>query len=170
MTQEEKEEVFSFLRDELQSFWAWLLEELGEEYFILDRENPSQGLEKSAEKKVLGRLNSGRACLWERDHYGFFDHPQHPSIYRFFAAEDVEILHYPEDFSCDHFRAIEFLPAAEDRPSIPEKKLEQSLGVLLASQALGWMYRLDLCDVCGLVEVWSMQYSPEEIALFAELP
>jgi dTDP-4-amino-4,6-dideoxygalactose transaminase len=34
--------------------------------------------------------------------------------------------------------------------------------------ALGWMYRLDFCEVCGMIEVWSRTYDPEEIALHTE--
>jgi len=166
MSLAEREEVCSLLREELQSFWAWLVEELGEEYFVSNKERPSESLEQEAENIVTRKASSERRRLWERDHYAFYDHPHHPSIYRFFEVEDLEILHYPEVFSCEHYRLLELRTLAGETPAEAEQKYEQSFGVLLASPSLGWMYRLDLCAFCGLMEVWSMQYNPQVIAIF----
>jgi hypothetical protein len=168
MNPESQGEVVALLREELQEYLRWLLEELGEDYYVADRSRAAESLEEEAQAVLSQRARSERAHLWDRDRFAFYQHPNHPSVYKVLEQPDLEIIHYLEEFTCDHVKM--FAPALEEAKVAGEvqRRYEQSFGVLLASQAVGWMYRLDFCEVCGLVEIWSMEYSPEEIALFAE--
>ena len=58
-------------------------------------------------------------------------------------------------------------PVLSEEEILENARFEESFGVLLASQTKGWMYRLDFCEVCGMIEVWSMRYDPEEVAKHA---
>ena len=169
MDPQEREEIISALREELQEFFTWIMEEF--DYY--KEQGAGTGgvpLEKPLQDKIKQRIASQRMNLWERDLYAFFDDPDHPSIYSLFEAADLEIIHYLEELNCDHFKVLDvFNGDAED---IPESymRYEDTFGVLLSSQAKGWMYRLDFCQICGLVEVWSMTYNPAEIALYSSDP
>ena len=80
---------------------------------------------------------------------------------------NLEILHYPEEMACEHDKILD---AADEEGAVLGQngtRYDQDFGVLLASQKLGWMYRLDFCERCGLVEIWSMEYNPGEIGFFA---
>ena len=167
MDQQEQEEVLAALKEELQEYFTWIMEEF-DYYSDQDEKGSAVSLDKPVQDKISKRVESDRMHLWERDLYAFHDHPQHPSIYSLFDAPDLEIIHYFEDIYCDHYKLIDL--TNEEVDSIPEgfKRYEENFGVLLASQSKGWMYRLDLCEVCGLVEVWSMAYSPAEITLYSD--
>ena len=168
MDSQEKEGVIAALQEELQGFFAWIVNEIGADYYIEDPQRASDSVEEEARKTVAKRISSKRLQLWERDWYAFFHDSRHPSIYELFKADDLEIVHYLEEFSCEHFKVLDTWNEQDEPDSEPEKRYEQSFGVLLASQTLGWMYRLDFCEICGLIEVWSMQYNPDEIALYEE--
>ena len=164
MDQQEREEIISALREELQEFFTWIMEEF--DYYQSQDADAGGSLEKPLQDKIKQRIESQRMNLWERDLYAFFDDPAHPSIYSLFDAADLEIIHYLEELNCDHFKLIDV--SNGEAADMPESymRYEETFGVLLASQAKGWMYRLDFCQVCGLVEVWSMAYNPSEIALY----
>ncbi len=169
MVEEEREEIVELLREELRGFIAWTMEELGGEYYLESPDQPVAKWDEIARERVNRRLESDseRAQVWERDRYAFFDHPRHPSIYKVMESEDLEIVHYLEEFYCDHYRAGEMLErlSEEKTQEIQEnQRFEASFGVLVASQAKGWMYRLDFCEICGLIEIWSMKYDPGEVA------
>jgi hypothetical protein len=163
----EQEEIIEILQEELQGFFQWMIEELGEEYYMEDTRAPKFSWETEVNKRIKERMNTHRARLWERDRYAAFEHPERPSIYQVMKAIDLEVLHYPqEDFYCEHFKIIDFSAAVSEGEQHLEKRYEVSFGVILASESLGHMYRLDFCEICGLIEIWSMIYSPEEIAVF----
>ena len=166
MDYEEQEEVIALLREELREFITWTMEELGGEYYLEDPEQPVSSWDETAMERVSKRLESERLQVWERDRYAFFDHARHPSVYKVMEAEDLEIIHYLEEFYCDHYRVEKGDEGAAHEDDLMERCFEESFGVLLASQSKGWMYRLDFCDVCGLIEVWSMDYDPGEIARY----
>jgi hypothetical protein len=168
MQEGEKEEVVAALLEELRRFFAWIINEIGLEYYIGDLNHPSESVEEEARNAFSRRSRSKQLDVWERDWHAFSHQENHPSIYKLFEAEDLEIVHYLEDFPCEHFRQMEIEEKQGSCSNPLEKRYEESFGVLLASQTLGWMYRLDICDVCGLVEVWSMAYRPEEIGFFTE--
>ena len=161
---DDREEVIAALQGELQEFFAWIVSEAGVDYYVDDRENASESVDDAARKSVLRRIQGNRLGLWERDWHAFYQDPHHPSIYEMLKAEDLEVVHYLEEFACEHFKALDAAGPTEDGGPGLERRFEQSFGVLLASQTLGWMYRLDFCELCGLIEVWSMQYSPDEIS------
>jgi hypothetical protein len=164
---EERGEIVEMLREELREFIAWTMEELGGEYYL---EHPDQAVSEwdaMATERLMQRLDSERVRVWERDRYAFFEHPRHPSVYTVMEAEDLEMVHYLEELYCDHYRVEDRTEALEEGVLQENKRFEESFGVILASQGKGWMYRLDFCEVCGLIEVWSMEYSPEEIARHA---
>lgn len=166
MFEEEREEIVELLREELRGFIAWTMEELGGEYYLENPDQPVATWDETARERVSWRLESDseRAEVWERDRYAFFDHPQHPSIYKVMESEDVELVHYLEEFYCDHYRVGEVIEGLSEEEVQDNQRFEESFGVLVASQAKGWMYRLDFCEVCGLIEIWSMKYNPEEVA------
>jgi hypothetical protein len=166
MDYEEQEEVIGLLREELREFITWTMEELGGDYYLEDPEQPVSSWDETAKERVTKRLESERLKVWERDRYSFFDHPQHPSVYKIMEADDLEIVHYLEEFYCDHYRVDGEGEEEPEEEFLGESRYEESFGVILASQAKGWMYRLDFCDVCGLIEVWSMAYDPGEIAQY----
>ncbi len=166
MDQQEQKEIISALREELQEYFTWIMEEF--DYFEEeDQDNPG-ALDKPVLDKIARRIESKRMNLWERDLYAFFDHPQHPSIYNMFEMADLEIIHYLDEFHCDHFKVDDILEESGGLIQDRDMRYEETFGVLLVSQEKGWMYRLDLCKVCGLVEVWSMSYSEDEIALYSQ--
>ena len=166
---DEKKEILTALHEELQSFFTWIINEIGADYYIGDQGQPSESLEEESQKVLSRRIQAKRMQLWERDWYAFSNQAKHPSIYVLFGAEDLEIIHYPEDLSCEHFKGLDELDERLDPVSSqPEKKYDQSFGVLLSSQELGWMYRFDFCETCGLVEIWSMEYNPDEVSLYAQ--
>ncbi len=169
MRKEERAEIVALLREELREFVAWTMEELGGDYYLEGPEHPLSSWDDTAEGRILRRFESGRTRLWERDWYSFFDHPRHPSIYKVMEAEDLEILHYPEAFYCDHYKVQDEIEGMSEDEIQENKRFEQAFGVLLASQTCGWMYRLDFCDVCGLIEIWSMEYNQDEIAFYADM-
>jgi len=162
---EERQETVRLLLDELGGFFSWVIQELGVEYYVEDPARSAESLEESARDVFARRIQARRMHIWERDWHAFSHQPEHPSVYKLLEAQDLEIVHYLEDLPCEHFRVLE---AEGGAPSgmggQVEKRYDQSFGVLLASQGYGWMYRLDFCHVCGLVEIWSMAYNPEEIA------
>jgi len=167
MDMKEKQEVIRALQEELRGFFSWIIQELGMEYYIEDPESPSESLEAQAREAIDRRRTSKRMQVWERDWHAFSHHSDHPSVYKLFEAEDLEIVHYLEELTCEHFRILDEEQEEEQGGQTSfagENRYEQSFGVLLASQSNGWMYRLDFCEVCGLVEIWSMVYHPEEIA------
>jgi len=168
MDRQEREEIRTLLREELQDFFSWIMEELGGEYFIEHTELPPSSWEREVREKIGARLKHGRQGLWERDRYAVFDHPDRPSVYRVFDAEDLELLHYPEQFTCEHFKALDVLSDGGDPALEPARRFDHAFGVLLASKSGGWMYRLDFCEACGLIEIWSMRYDPDEIAQYEE--
>ena len=168
MIPDNRDVVLLLLREELQGYLAWLVEELGEDYYIVDMGRASESLEEESLAALNRRARSERSHLWDRDYYAFHHHEKHPSIYKVLEAADLEILHYPAEFSCEHYRALDAGGEETMTGRNLEKQYEQSFGVLLASQALGYMYRLDFCEFCGLVEIWSMEYDPREISLFSE--
>ena len=164
---EERKEIVEMLREELRDFIAWSMEELGGEYYL---ERPDQAVsewDQMAEERLTQRLDSERVRVWERDRYAFVDHPRHSSVYSVMKAEDLEIVHYLEELYCDHYRVEEEIEGLSEEEIQDGKRFDDSFGVLLASQSLGWMYRLDFCDVCGMIEVWSMEYDPGEVARHA---
>jgi len=164
MLEDDRDEIVALLREELRGFIAWTMEELGGEYYLENPEKPIESWDETARERLIKRLESERSNVWERDRYSFFDHPEHPSIYRMMESEDLELIHYLEEIYCDHYK-IEASVDGLSKDRISENsRFEDSFGVLLASQAKGWMYRLDFCEVCGLIEVWSMVYDPEEIS------
>lgn len=166
MDSEEKQETLCLLRDELSGFFSWVIRELGVEYYVEDPARSSESLEETARDVFARRSKAGRMHVWERDWHAFTHQPEHPSVYKLLEAEDLEILHYREDLPCEHFRLLDLEDETppHESPSAVEPRFEHSFCVLLASQGYGWMYRLDFCEVCGLVEIWSMAYDPEEIA------
>ncbi len=168
MDKQDQDEILSALREELQDFFSWLVEELGEEYFIGDKDHASQSLDKEAEEIVSQRARSERVRVWERDRYAFFHHTEHPSVYKLLEAGDLEIFHYPEELPCEHLKVLNISEEMAKPHREGERRYDQPFGVLLASQTLGWMYRLDFCDLCGLVEIWSMEYNPSEVALYVD--
>jgi len=165
MDEHERNEIINALTEELQAFFSWTIDEVGAEYYIEDTDQASASLELEAAEKNAKRINSQRVHLWERDWYSFFHHPQHPSIYNMLKEKDLEIVHYLEEISCEHFRTSDLSDSSE-RNGVPQKNYDQSFGVLLASEKLRWLYRLDFCEVCGLVEIWSMEYNPDEVAFY----
>ena len=167
MDREELKEIISALREELQEYFTWIMEEF-DYYEVEDQGNSASPLEKPVQDKIARRIESNRMHLWERDLYAFFDHPQHPSIYTMFEMEDLEIIHYLEDLHCDHLKMAAISKETGELMQAQNQRYDDTFGVLLASQKKGWMYRLDFCEVCGLVEVWSMAYSPAEIDLYSK--
>lgn len=168
MREDEREEIVALLREELRGFIAWTMQELGGEYYLKDPEQPIESWDETARERLIRRLESERLQVWERDRYAFFDHPKHPSVYEMMESGDLEIVHYLEELYCDHYRVEDEIEGLSEQ-EIREKSIyDDDFGVLLASQAKGWMYRLDFCEVCGLIEVWSMAYDPEELARYTE--
>ena len=168
MREENREEIVGLLREELRGFIAWTMEELGGWYYLEDPEQPIESWDETARERLFRRLESERLRVWERDRYAFFDHPKHPSIYVMMESEDLEIVHYLEELYCDHCRVEDEIEGLSEEEIRANSRFDDNFGVLLASQAKGWMYRLDFCEVCGLIEVWSMEYDPEELARHAE--
>jgi len=168
MDRQELEDIRSILREELQGFYSWVMEELGGEYFIEHPELSPTFWEKEVLDRIEKRSRSDRSSIWERDRYAFFDHPQRPSVYRLFDAEDLELLHAPEEFPCEHFKFLDGISEGENTSQALGRRFDQSFSVLLASQKSGWMYRLDFCEACGLIEIWSMRYDPNEIGVYGE--
>jgi hypothetical protein len=165
MDGQEIEEIRPLLREELQDFFSWIMEELGGEYFIEHPERSPSSWEQEVQEKIHKRLQSERANIWERDLHAFFDHPQRPSVYRILDAEDLELLHSPEEFYCEHFKLQDAVSEGEDSTQEQgQPRFDQSFSVLLASHKSGWMYRLVFCETCGLIEIWSMRYDPNEIS------
>ncbi len=168
MDQKEREEVLEILQEELLEFFRWMLQELGEDYYMEDPHAPRFSWEPHVDRRIRERLRSDRALLWERDPYAAFEHELRPSIYQVMKAKDLEIIHhYQDDLYCEHFK-IEDLGYTSESGDVQqlEKRYDESFSVILASQHLGYMYRLDMCDVCGLIEVWSMRYDRGEISLW----
>ena len=170
MEQPEREEILELLREELRGFIAWTMEELGGEYYLEHPDQPISKWDDTARERLMQRLDSDRVRLWERDRYAFFGHPRHPSVYEVMDAEDLEIVHYLEELYCDHYKMEEETVGLSDVEVEENKRFDDSFGVLLASQARGWMYRLDFCEICGMIEIWSMEYNPEEIARYTGEP
>ena len=170
MEQPEREEIVELLREELRGFIAWTMEELGGEYYLERPDQPISEWDETARGRLMQRLDSERVRLWERDRYAFFDHPRHPSVYAVMDAEDLEIVHYLEELYCDHYRMEEEIAGLSEEGVEANKRFEDSFGVLLASQGRGWMYRLDFCEVCGMIEIWSMEYNPEEVSRYTGEP
>ena len=168
MREEERDEIVVLLREELREFITWTMEELGGEYYLEDPDQAISSWDETAKGRVEGRVESDRVHVWERDRYAFFDHPKHPSIYKVMETEDLEIAHYLEELYCEHYRIEGELEGCSEEEIQDKKRFEDSFGVLLASQMKGWMYRLDFCEACGLIEIWSMEYDPEEIAIYAK--
>lgn len=166
MERSEWEEIRSVLRAELQEFFSWIMEEVGGGFFIEHPEEPPEVWEEEVREAIGRRLRSERAELWERDRHAFFDHPDRPSVYRLMDAADLECFHYREDLYCEHDKQTNSLESGPGSAEGGEGRYEECFGVLLASASLGWMYRLDFCDQCGLVEIWSMRYNPGEIAFY----
>ncbi len=168
MERGEWEEIRAVLREELQEFFSWIMEEVGGGYFIEHPEQPPDAWEEEVREAIGRRLRPERTEVWERDRHAFFDHPERPSVYRLMDAPDLECVHYLEDLYCEHDKLQNALDSGiEPGEGEPEGRYEESFGVLLASASLRWMYRLDFCDQCGLVEIWSMRYNPGEISLYA---
>ena len=166
MDPQEREKTISSIQEELKGYFSWLVEELGEEYYIGEKEGASFSLEEEAGEIVTRRSRSERVHFWERDRYAFFQHPDHASVYKILEQEDLEIVHYPEELTCEHYKILETFDDAAKPLKESEKRYDQPFGVLLASQSGGWMYRLDFCDVCGLIEIWSMEFNQDEVALY----
>lgn len=166
MDKQEREDITGALKEELQEYFSWLVEELGYDYYISDKDQASDSMEKDAEAFVVKRWGSDRRQRWERDRYAFYQHPNHPSVYGLLDVEDLEIVHYLEELACEHAKIPDCLNGADDIRGREARRYEQDFGVLLASQKLGWMYRMDFCEICGIVEIWSMEYNPSEIASF----
>ncbi len=166
MEPQERKEVIELLREELRDFIAWAMQELGGEYYLSEPDQPVTSWDETAEERLTQRLDSPRAGVWERDRYAFFDHPRHASVYKVMEAGDLEIVHYLEDFYCDHYKVEDEIEGLSEEEIRENRRFEANFGVLLASQTLGWMYRLDFCEICGMIEVWSRTYDPEEIALY----
>ena len=164
MEKEEREGIVEMLREELRDFIAWTMEELGGEYYLKHPDQPVSAWDETAEERLMQRLDSVRVRVWERDRYAFFDHPRHSSVYAVMEAEDLEIVHYLEELYCDHYRVEDEIEGRSEEEIQEGKRFVDSFGVLLASQKRGWMYRLDICEVCGMIEVWSMEYDPVEVA------
>lgn len=164
MEREERQEIVEMLREELRGFIAWTMEELGGEYYLERPDQPVSEWDQTAEERLVERLDSDRVRVWERDRYAFFDHPRHSSVYAVMEAEDLEIVHYLEELYCDHYKVEDEIEDLSEEEIQAGKRFDESFGVLLASQALGWMYRLDFCDICGMIEVWSTVYDPVEVA------
>lgn len=168
MDRGEWEEIRARLREELQEFFSWMMEEVGGAYFIEHPDGPPDVWEQEVREAIRRRLRPGRSDLWERDRHAFFDHPDRPSVYRLMDAPDLECYHYREDLYCEHDKLQNAIDSGlESAGGEPEGRYDEPFGVLLASSNLGWMYRLDFCDQCGLVEIWSMRYHPGEISLYA---
>jgi hypothetical protein len=170
MREEERDEIVVLLREELREFIFWTMEELGGEYYLEGPDQPISSWDETAQGRVARRLDSERVHVWERDRYAFFDHAKHPSIYIVMEAEDLEIVHYLEELYCEHYRVEDAIEGCSEEEIQEKQRFEDSFGVVLASLAKGWMYRLDFCKVCGLIEVWSMEYDPEEIARYTGEP
>ncbi|MEW6443672.1 MAG: hypothetical protein AB1640_22245 [bacterium] len=170
MEPEEFEEVKALLNQELQEFYGWVMEELGGGYFIEHPELSPAVWEQEVSGRIRKRLQTDRALFWERDRYAFFDDPKRPSVYRLMEAEDLELIHYRDDFYCEHFKVDGEAPSPNDQgpDDAGSRRYDESFGILMVSQKSGWMYRLDFCQVCGLIEIWSMRYDPKEIALYGE--
>lgn len=166
MERSEWEEIRSVLKAELQEFFSWIMEEVGGGYFIEHPAEPPEVWEEEVREAIGRRLRSERAELWERDRHAFFDHPDRPSVYRLMDAADLECFHYREDLYCEHDKQTNSVESGPGSAEGGEGRYEECFGVLLASASLGWMYRLDFCDQCGLVEIWSMRYNPGEIAFY----
>jgi hypothetical protein len=165
MDPHEREDILATLRDELQEFFQWMLEELGEEYFAEDGSSTRFSWEDHVDKRIKERFSAKRAQLWERDLYAAFEHPKRPSIYEVMKADDLEILHYYQDeLYCEHFKTEGFDEGSGGNQDV-KNRYDESFSVILASVSLGYMYRLDLCEVCGLIEIWSMLYDSSEISL-----
>ncbi len=167
MEPEEREEIIEMLREELRGFIAWSMEELGGEYYLENPDTPVSTWDEMAKERLSQRLDSERVQVWERDRYAFFDDPKHASVYSIMEAEDLEIVHYLEELYCDHYRVEEEIEGLSEEEILEDARFEESFGVLLASQTKGWMYRLDFCEVCGMIEVWSMEYDPAEVGRHA---
>ena len=160
-------EVLELLLEELQEFFEWMIEELGEEYYMDDPTGPRFSWEAEIHRRLEERMSGGRGRLWERDRYAAFEYQKRPSIYQIVKTNDLEVIHYPQgDLYCEHFKIADAGVGADEEHNF-EKRYEDSFGVLLASESLGHMYKLDFCQVCGLIEIWSMVYSPDELALFS---
>jgi len=160
---EERKEIVEMLREELRGFIAWTMEELGGEYYLEQPDQPVTAWDETAQERLKQRLDSERVHVWERDRYAFFDDPRHASVYAVMESEDLEIVHYLEELYCDHYRVEEEIEGLSEEEIEAGKRFDDSFGVLLASQTRGWMYRLDFCDVCGMIEIWSMEYDPVEV-------
>ncbi len=169
MDNDQRKEIVEALREEVLGYFAWVLDELGEEYFIKENDQPFATLEIDGEERITKKIKEKNVLLWERDLYAFLAHPQRPSVYGLLEADDLEIIHYPETVYCDHFKAEAALDEQGGPAATMDRQYDQPFGVLLASTAIGWMYRLDFCEVCGMVEIWSRAYSPEEVAIYSEL-
>jgi len=166
MFQEERDEIVALLREELRDFISWTMEELGGQYYLEGPDQPIQSWDEMARERVVRRFESDRAAVWERDRYPFFSHPKHPSVYEIMESVDLEIVHYLEELYCDHYRVEDEVDGLSRETLQQAKRFDEDFGVLVASQTKGWMYRLDFCEVCGLIEIWSMRYGPEEIARY----
>jgi len=164
---EERKKIVEMLREELRGFIAWTMEELGGEYYLEQPDQQVTAWDETAQERLKQRIESERVRVWERDRYAFFDHPRHASVYAVMESEDLEIVHYLEELYCDHYRVEEEIEGLSEEEIQDGKRFDESFGVLLASQTLGWMYRLDFCDVCGMIEIWSMEYDPMEVARHA---
>jgi hypothetical protein len=169
---EERDDIVRLLREELREFITWTMEELGGEYYLEHADQPVTSWNETATSRLMRRLDSDRMRVWERDRYAFFEHPRHPSVYSVMEAEDLEIVHYLEELTCDHDKLeCEAAAGLSEEDLLGGRRFEESFGVLLASQIRGWMYRLDFCEFCGMIEIWSMGYNPDEIAQYAgEVP
>ncbi len=169
MGESEFKEIVAALKEEFQGFLTWVIGEIGEGYFLDDPNEVARPWEQEARERISARAGSERVHWWVRDWYAFLDDPQRPSIYKILEVEDLEVFHYLEEVECEHDKVAGMMAGNENAMAEGEKSYEQSFGVLLASQEMGWMYRLDLCEICGLIEVWSMKYSVEELAVYDEI-
>jgi len=168
MDPKEREEILEVLQEELLEFFQWMLQELGEDYYMEDPDAPRFSWEPHVDRRIRERLRSDRARLWERDPYAAFEHELRPSIYRVMKAKDLEIHHASQDdLYCEHFKVDDLRSEEESGEERPlEKRYDESFSVVLASASLGYMYRLDMCEVCGLIEIWSMLYDAGELSLW----
>ncbi len=167
MNPEEREQIIEMLREELRDFIAWSMEELGGEYYLENADQPVSEWDETARERLEQRLDPERVRVWERDRYAFFDDPRHASVYAVMESADLEIVHYLEELYCDHYRVEGQIQGLSEEEILENARFEENFGVLLASQTKGWMYRLDFCEVCGMIEIWSMEYDPEEVARHA---
>ena len=164
MDPDEQGRILKILMEELQEFFQWMIEEVGEEYFMEDPSAPRFSWEAHVDKRIKERFSTKHAGLWERDRYAAFEHSSRPSIYEVMKANDLEILHYYQnDIYCDHFKIEGFNAVSDEDPNL-NNRYDEPFSVILASESLGIMYRMDFCEVCGLMEIWSMLYDSNEIS------